>query len=97
MGLEHHDGIVERYILAKGKPESLQITIKRLAKFMANEFGMKAYEYKEFWNTARSKLRMHLTSGYAMVDVTIYKVQRVEAWPEYKLAFEVEGIDNGEG
>ena len=91
----HQDGIVEKYILAKGKPESVEISIIRLAKFMAKEAGRKTYD-KSLWNRARYILRGFLSSHYADVDGTRYIVQRVEAWPDYKLAFEIEGIDNGE-
>lgn len=91
----HQDGIVEKYILAKGKPESVEISIIRLAKFMAKEAGRKRYD-KSLWNRARYILRGFLSSHYADVDGTRYIVQRVEAWPDYKLAFEIEGIDNGE-
>jgi len=94
MDPEHQDGIVEKYILAKGKPESLQISIKRLAKFMAKKAGMKQYDMS-LWNRARHILRGYLTSGYAYVDGTKYIVHRVEAWPDYRLVFEIEGIENG--
>ena len=91
----HQDGIVEKYILAKGKPESLQISIRRLAKFMAKGLGVKEYD-KSMWNRARYILRGYLSNGYAYVDGVKYTVQRVEAWPDYRLAFEIEGLDNGE-
>lgn len=95
MDPDRRQGIVEKYILAKGKPESVQITIRRLARFMAKQQGVKQYD-RSLWNRARYILRGYCTSGYAYVDGIGYKVQRVEAWPDYKLVFEMEGIENGE-
>jgi len=95
MDTEHQDGIVEKYILAKGKPVSIQITIKRLAKFMAQQLGDEEYA-KSLWHRARYILRGYCASGYAEVDGTRYIVQRVEAYPDYKLAFEIEGVENGD-
>ena len=94
MDPEHQDGIVEKYILAKGKPESIGISIVRLARFMAEQSGRQRYD-KSLWNRARYILRGFLSSHYVEVDGTRYIVQRVEAWPDYKLFFEIEGIDNG--
>lgn len=96
MDPEHQDGIVEKYILAKGTPESLQISIKRLAKFMAKLGGKKEYDMS-LWNRARFILRGYYASGYAVVGEFKYRVRRVEAWPDYILAFEIEGVENGEG
>lgn len=92
MDPEHQDGIVEKYILAKGKPESVQISIKRLALFIAKKMGKSKYD-KSLWNRARYILRGYLSSGYAYVDGVRYKVRRVEAYPDYILTFEIEGIN----
>lgn len=111
MGLdgEHQDGMIAKYLISKGLPESIQITSKRLARFctsclpsavLANfshaelkEISLKGYTRKLMMK-ARDDLRNAYKAKQVVANGRIYRVMRVEDWPEYHIALEIEGLDN---
>lgn len=106
---EHQDGMIARYIISKGMPESIQITSKRLARFCATCLSKevvsdlpsedtKELNRKGFTPRLRLKARDDLRNAYkaqrVLVDGRSYRVMRVEDWPEYHIALELEGLDS---
>ena len=59
---------------------------------MANQLGEKEYD-TSMWSKARWHLRTALVSGKVKVGDLAYIARRVEAYPDYRLAFELEGAD----
>lgn len=110
--VEHQDGMIAKYIISKGLPESIQITSKRLARFCASHLPstilgqmshdeLKEINKKGYSTKLRTKARDDLRNAYkatqVMANGKVYKVMRVEDWPEYHIALEVEGLDSNGG
>jgi hypothetical protein len=105
---ERQDGMIAKYIISKGLPESIQITSKRLAVFCAKHLSqdavsnlshmeLKELGQKRYTDTLRRKARYDLRNAYVAGSVIaaskVYKVMRVEDWPEYHIALELTGVD----
>lgn len=107
---EHQDGMIARYILSKGSPETIEITCKRLAKFCASklppdvrsdlskeeliDLSRKGY-FRSLREKARHDLRTAIIAKKVEVNGKVYNAKRVEeSWPEYRIALELKELDD---
>lgn len=97
--IEHRpNGVLAKYLIAKNMPDLASLTIKRLARFMKHELDMECSKERlldPFWLEARAILKTALASQRLHVGGCVYKVMRVEAYPDYEILFEKEGVENG--
>jgi hypothetical protein len=106
---EHQDGMIAKYIISKGSPETLEITCKRLAKFCATKLSPEVIEklskeelvdlsrkgyFRNLRLKARGDLRTAIISKTISVNGKTYNAKRVEeVWPEYRVALELKELD----
>lgn len=111
LNIEHQDGMIAKYLISKGLPESVEITTKRLARYCASQLSpevlsklsqdeIKELNLKGYLSRLRYKARDDLRNAYRMQKLVIsgkvYRIRRVEDWPEYRIALELEELnDNG--
>ena len=91
------DGVLAKYLISKDLPDVATLTIKRLAKYMKKELGIeceKARLMDPFWLQARTILKTAFAGHKLHVAGEVYHVKRVEAYPDYEILFEKEGVDN---
>jgi len=106
---EHQDGMIAKYIVSKGLPETIEITCKRLAKFCASklprevlselskeelvDLSRKGY-FRSLREKARHDLRTAIIAKTVSVNGQVYNAKRVEeSWPEYRIALELTELD----
>ena len=106
---EHQDGMIAKYIVSKGLPETIEITCKRLAKFCASklpkdalselskeeavDLSRKGY-FRDLRVQARYDLRTLIIAKSITVNGKVYNAKRVEeSWPEYRIALELKELD----
>jgi hypothetical protein len=113
MGMDensHQDGIIAKYIIAKGQPDTLKINVIRLAKYMGSrlpegviaslskeqaiDLSRKGYN-RDLWSRSRWDLRTAVISQRVLVNGIGYSAKRVEgSFPGYEIVLEREGLED---
>lgn len=113
MGMDeksHQDGVIAKYVIFKGHPDTLKINIVRLAKYMATkltedakaslpkeqaiDLSRKGYN-RDLWSRSRWDLRTAVIAQRVLVGGLTYSAKRVEgAFPGYEIVLEREGLED---
>ncbi len=106
----YQDGIIAKYVIFKGQPDTLKINVVRLAKYMATkltedvkaslakeqaiDLSRKGYN-RDLWSKSRWDLRTAVIAQRVLVNGIPYSAKRVEgSFPGYEIVLEREGLED---